>query len=373
MKTPSSLSALRTFFDTLDWRRLQAEVAGEAQSRLVIAGPVNTGKSTLFNLLKGQVLSPVSAVPGTTQTVVVEQFGPFTLVDTPGFGEAGDEQRATAESDVPGQSHAAVAMAEIKQAKMVLLLLDAGAGVRQSDLQLYHELRSKDLPVMVVLNKVDLVRRDLRAVLSDLAFRLQGVQAIPISAKTGAGVADKLIPALIQADSSLAVVIGRALPGYRAEAARRVIHNTAMWSLLLGAEPIPGLDLPLLLVMQARMVLRLGAIYGVNISGQYARELVTAMAGALVARYIGEELAKLLPGPGWFISAAVAGAATLTMGRLAESYFQSGGQVAPSQLGEWVRTALAARTGRTGKSIELKSPPAPPPGGSEPDSGPETR
>jgi len=345
MKTPSSLSALRSFFDTLDWTKLQSEVAGEARARLVIAGPVNSGKSTLFNLLQGQTVSPVSAVPGTTTTTIVEQFGPFTLVDTPGFGEAGDDE------------HVAVARAEIEQAKMVLLLLDAGAGVRQSDLQLYHQIRADGVPVMVVLNKVDLVRRDLHAVLSDLSFRLQGVQAIPISAKTGAGVADKLIPAIIQADDSLAVIIGRALPAFRAEAARRVIRTTAMWSLLLGAEPIPGLDLPLLLVMQARMVLRLGAIYGENISGHYARELVSAMAGALVARYIGEELAKLVPGPGWLIGAAVAAAGTLTMGRLAESYFQSGSLLAPAQLAGWMSAWLATRPrGRT-KAIELKPRP----------------
>lgn len=343
MKTPSSLSALRSFFDSLDWTKLQAEVAVEASSRLVIVGPVNSGKSTLFNLLKGQVLSPVSAVPGTTQAAVVEQFGPFTLVDTPGFGEAGGEDRA------------ALAQAEIKQAKMVLLLLDAGAGVRQSDLELYRELRRQEAPVMVVLNKVDLVRRDLRAVLGDLAFRLQGVQAIPISAKTGAGVADKLIPALVQADDSLAVVIGRALPAYRTEAARRVIRNTAMWSLLLGAEPVPGLDLPLLLVMQARMVLRLGAIYGENVSSHYARELMSSLAGGLIARYIGEELAKLVPGPGWLIGAVVAAAGTTAMGRLAETYFQSGNHLEPSQLAEWVRARLATKPRGSRQRVELKS------------------
>jgi small GTP-binding protein len=347
MKTPRSLSALRSFFDSLDWTKLQDEVASEARARLVIAGPVNSGKSTLFNLLKGQAISPVSAVPGTTQSAIVEEFGPFTLVDTPGFGEAGDSQ------------HAAVAQAEFKQAKLVLLLFDAAAGVRQSDLQLYDAIRAQDLPVLVVLNKVDLVRRDLRAVLSDLAFRLQGVQVIPISAKTGSGVADRLIPALIEVDNSLAVVIGRALPAYRAEAARRVIRTTAMWSLLLGAEPIPGLDLPLLLAMQARMVLRLGAIYGESITGRYARELVSAMAGALVARYVGEELAKFVPGPGWLISGLVASAGTLTMGRLAESYFQSGGQIEPSQLTGWVRERLAAGGGWGRKPIELKPPTAP--------------
>jgi len=359
MNTPTSLSALRAFFDSLDWTKLQSEVAGEARGRLVIVGPVNSGKSTLFNLLKGQVVSPVSAVPGTTQAAVVEQFGPFTLVDTPGFGEVGGDNRA------------ALAQAEIKQARMVLLLLDAGAGVRQSDLELYYQIRSQDVPCMVVLNKVDLVRHDLRAVLGDLAFRLQGVQAIPISAKTGAGVADKLIPALIGADESLAVVIGRALPAYRTAAAKRVIRSTAMWSLLLGAEPIPGLDLPLLLVMQARMVLRLGAIYGESISSHYARELVGGLAGGLVARYIGEELAKLVPGPGWVVSAVVAAAGTMTMGRLAENYFQSGRHIATPDLPEWVRSVLAAKPAGRGQAIELqRQPPAagqPPPESQQPD------
>jgi uncharacterized protein (DUF697 family) len=207
---------------------------------------------------------------------------------------------------------------------------------------------------MVVLNKVDLVRRDLRAILDDLSFRLQGVLAIPISARTGAGVADRLIPALIQSDSSLAVVIGRALPAYRSAAARRIIRNTTMWALVLGAEPIPGLDLPVLLVMQARMVLRLAAIYGENVSGHYARELVSALAGGLIARYVGEELAKLLPGPGWVIGAIVAAGGTMTMGRLAEAYFQKGGQMAAPELREWVQAHLANPRRRDQSAIELK-------------------
>jgi uncharacterized protein (DUF697 family) len=105
-------------------------------------------------------------------------------------------------------------------------------------------------------------------------------------------------------------------------------------------------------------VLRLGAIYGENITGRYARELVSAMAGALVARYIGEELAKFLPGPGWLIGAGVAATGTMTMGRLAESYFQTGSLLAPGQMSDWVRERLAARPGRREKPIELKPPPA---------------
>jgi uncharacterized protein (DUF697 family) len=111
--------------------------------------------------------------------------------------------------------------------------------------------------------------------------------------------------------------------------------------------------------MQARMVLRLGAIYGENVSAHYAREMVSSLAGGLMARYIGEELAKLVPGPGWLVSAAVAAAGTLTMGRLAENYFQSGSHLEPAQLTEWVRGRLAARArGTPAAPPETPDPPA---------------
>jgi small GTP-binding protein len=312
MKPPADLPRLRDLFDSINWPKLEREVAGEARTRIAIVGPVNSGKSTLFNLLMGRRVSEVSAVPGTTRAPVTQGLGPFVLVDTPGFSEVAGEERAR------------LASAEVAKAEIVVLLLDAAAGVRQSDLNLYTQLRSSGTPVVVALNKTDLVRRDLQAVLDDLVFRLQGVEVIPISARTGAGVADRLVPALIGGSESAAVVIGRALPAFRMQAARRITRTTALWGLLLGTEPIPGLDLPVLLGMQARMILRIAAIYGESFSAHHARELAVSVAGSLVARYVGMELAKLVPGPGWIVSGVIAGLSTLGMGTAAEAYFKSG-------------------------------------------------
>ncbi|HLE27475.1 MAG TPA: GTP-binding protein [Anaerolineales bacterium] len=320
MKPPADLPSLRAFFDSIDWVRMEEEVASEARARLAIVGPVNSGKSTLFNLLKGQAISEVSAVPGTTQAAVVEHFGPFTLVDTPGLGEALGDERVTK------------AREEIGRARLVVLLLDAAAGVRQSDLDLYYSIRAEGIPVIVGLNKVDLVRRDLRAILNDLSFRLQGTRVVPVSARTGQGVTDQLIPAIIQANEAAAVVVGRALPAYRASAAKQVIDTTMWWALLLGAEPIPGLDLPLLLGMQARMVLRLAAIYGENFTARHARELLTTMAGGLVTRYLALELAKFVPALGWVVSGIIAALGTRAMGKVAEMYFASGHRLTAEQL-----------------------------------------
>lgn len=312
MKPPADVPRLREFFDLINWPKLQSEVAGEARTRIAIVGPVNSGKSTLFNLLMGRTVSEVSAVPGTTRTPVTQGFGPFVLVDTPGFSEVAGEERTR------------LASAEVAKAEIVVLLLDAAAGVRQSDLNLYASLRSTGTPVMVALNKTDLIRRDLRAVLDDLYFRLQGVEVIPVSARTGAGVADRLMPALIGGSEAAAVVIGRTLPAFRVHAAKRIIRSTALWGLLLGTEPLPGLDLPVLLGMQARMILRIAAIYGESFSAHHARELAVSMASSLAARYLGMELAKLVPGPGWLVSGAIGGLSTFAMGTAAEAYFRSG-------------------------------------------------
>jgi small GTP-binding protein len=312
MKTPADVPRLRQFFDSINWTKLQSEVAGEARTRIAIVGPVNSGKSTLFNLLMGRIVSEVSAVPGTTRAPVTQGFGPFVLVDTPGFSEVAGEERTR------------LASAEVAKAETVVLLLDAAAGVRQSDLNLFSNLRNTGTPVVVALNKTDLIRRDLTAVLDDLYFRLKGVEVIPISARTGAGVADRLMPALIGGSEAAAVVIGRALPTFRVQAAKHIIRSTALWGLLLGTEPLPGLDLPVLLGMQARMILRIAAIYGEAFSAHHARELALSLAGSLTARYVGMELAKLVPGPGWLVSGAIGGLSTLAMGTAAEAYFKSG-------------------------------------------------
>lgn len=316
MRTPSTLKELRRFVASLDWEDTMAQIERETHARLAIVGPVNAGKSTLFNTLVGRDVSPVSAVPGTTRELIADWLGPFVLVDTPGLGVDG------AQAALQAATYAAV----------VVLLLDAAAGLRQSDRDLYHELVASDRPVVVALNKMDLVRRDRTAVLADARSRLGNAKIVPISAKRGDGVASELMPTVFQADPSLAVAVGRALPAYRRLAAGRVIRNAAFFNAIIGAEPIPGLDLPLLLTAHVRLVLRIAAIYGETISPGRARELIATMAGGVLLRYLGIELAKFIPGPGWLIGGAIASVGTVAIGQVAARYFESGRRLTPQQL-----------------------------------------
>jgi small GTP-binding protein len=321
---PARLADLRGLLQALDWDRLSVAVQREAGARLAIVGPVNSGKSTLFNLIEGHKSSAVTAVPGTTRGVIEERMGPFVLIDTPGFGEVGGVDRAE------------IARRAAGQADVVVLLLDASAGLRQSDYEIYRSLRGAGKPLLVALNKVDLIKRDLKAVLRNLEEKLEG-SVIPISAKTGAGVAEKLIPAVVNAHPWMVVALGRELPAYRRRLINRLIRSAALLNGVIAVEPIPGLDIPLLLAGQVRMVLRIAAIYGESLSVRHARELLTTIAGGVALRFLATSLAKAIPGPGWVVAGVISGLGTSAMGHVAALYFEKGKRLTPSQLRERYR------------------------------------
>jgi small GTP-binding protein len=316
---PSRLADLRGLLQALEWDKLSLTVQREAAAHLTIVGPVNSGKSTLFNLIKGQKISAVTAVPGTTRGVIEERMGPFLLVDTPGFGEVGGVDRAQ------------IARQAAQQADVVVLLLDAMAGVRQSDYEIFQSLRETGKPIVVALNKIDLIKRDLGVVLQDIERKL-GVTPIPICARTGAGVADRLIPAVMEAHPWMVVALGRELPAYRRQMVNRLVRSAAILNGLIAAEPVPGLDIPFLLTGQVRMVLRIAAIYGESLSVRHARELLTTIAGGVGLRFLAAELAKVIPGPGWVIAAVVNATGTWAMGQAAATYFEGGKRLSPAQL-----------------------------------------
>ena len=315
IRTPGTMLEVRRLFGALDWIEMARQVEEETLAQVAIVGPVNSGKSTLFNTLKGQQVSPVAAVPGTTRELHHEQWGPFGLLDTPGFGE------------VDGVDRANIAMGSIQAANVVILVLDGISGVRHTDWALLQRLNATGKPVVVVLNKIDLLREDRETVLADARYRLAAPDLIPISAKRGTNIADLLVPRMIDSHPALAVAIGRALPAYRRHAASKIIRNAAILNAIIGAEPIPGLDIPFLLAVQGQMVLRVAAIYGEPINAQHARELIATLVGGLTLRMLAQEGAKLIPGPGWLVAGAVASAGTWAIGRVAVQYFEHGSKL----------------------------------------------
>ena len=319
IRIPVTLGELRSLLKALDRESLSLDIEEESLSRLAIVGPVNSGKSTLVNLLLGERVSPVTAVPGTTKEVVAQRLGPFIIMDTPGFGEVGGVERGD------------LALEALRASDVAVLLFDAAAGLRKEDYDLYQRLRSEKRPIVVALNKIDLIEKDLKLVLNDAQAKL-GVSVVPISAQKGTNVASVLLPRIIDMRPGLAVALGRELPFYRRKMARSVIRNSSLLNLLIGMEPIPLLDIPLLLASQVRLTLRIATIYGESMGPGRARELITTIGGGVLLRYATQQAVKFLPGPGWIISGSIAGAGTWAMGQVAVAYFESRKRISADQM-----------------------------------------
>ena len=169
---------------------------------VAIVGFPNVGKSTLVNRLTGTRAAVVHETPGVTRDrkeLVCEWGGKrFRLIDTGGVDVAGKDELT--------RSIAAQARGAIADADLVLLVVDAQAGVTPGDEELAGILRASHKPVLVLANKIDDPSQDVNA----LEFHALGLGDLPrdrmwVRDVDAAGVDQQELPAVPLADELLAV------------------------------------------------------------------------------------------------------------------------------------------------------------------------
>jgi GTP-binding protein len=208
-------------------RSMPGELGGEAPENLLgpgapsagaspagplsvaIVGRPNVGKSTLFNRLIGDERSIVHDLPGTTRdsidTVVESPGGPVRFVDTAGL------RRRTREAEGAEYYSVVRSLRAVDGANMAVLVLDASEGVTRQDQRLAERVDAAGNPIVVVLNKWDLVGREakdlVRAQAADMLGFVLYAPALEVSARTGRNV-ERIYPAL----STAAEAYGRRVP-----------------------------------------------------------------------------------------------------------------------------------------------------------------
>jgi GTP-binding protein len=124
--------------------------ASVASPRIAVIGRQNVGKSTLANRLFGRREAIAHDMPGVTRDRVeleaVWRGKRFGLVDTAGYVQdaTGVEELARVQADTA-----------MREADLILLIVDAQAGITEADAALARRLRRSSVPVLVVANKVD--------------------------------------------------------------------------------------------------------------------------------------------------------------------------------------------------------------------------
>lgn len=170
-------------------------------SRLHIAifGRSNAGKSSLINAITKQDAAVVSPVKGTTTDPVYKAMellplGPVVFIDTAGLDEAGEL----------GELRKQKTLEVLNKSDMALIVVDAACGVTSFDRQIAETVRSKGIPAIGIMNKIDLIgdkklshAEDLAALVNRTEQEL-GMKVFPVSAVERQGIGD-LMKALIAA------------------------------------------------------------------------------------------------------------------------------------------------------------------------------
>jgi len=119
--------------------------------RVVIVGPANAGKSSLFNALLKEDRVITTDVPGTTRDAIEEEIViegiPLTLVDTAGLRETEHPIELLA---------IGISKRALEQAHAAIFLLDASVGFPDDVISDYRQVVERGIPVIAAVNKVDL-------------------------------------------------------------------------------------------------------------------------------------------------------------------------------------------------------------------------
>ncbi len=152
-------------------------------SRLHIAlfGRRNAGKSSLINALTNQEVAIVSNVPGTTtdpvyKSMEIPPVGPVVIIDTAGIDDAGRL----------GALRIKKTIGVLNKSDLAILVIDPSQGTGEYEINLINRANEQGVPVIGVLNKIDLIPGANRAEMENK----MGIRVLLVSAATRQGIND---------------------------------------------------------------------------------------------------------------------------------------------------------------------------------------
>lgn len=146
-----------------------------------IVGRPNVGKSTIMNRILGEKIAIVSNKPQTTRNcirgILTEGEDQFVFFDTPGIHRAQNRL---------GDYMVTAAKSGMQQGDVVMLVVDVNKPVSKTEEEIIDYLKREGVPSVLVLNKIDTVRRDMIAEkIAAYASKHEFDAVIPVSAKSG--------------------------------------------------------------------------------------------------------------------------------------------------------------------------------------------
>jgi GTP-binding protein Era len=144
-------------------------------------GRTNVGKSTLLNQIVGQKVAIVTPKPQTTRRRIIgvrtDPDAQLILIDAPGIHES----RRPLNRRMVDTARRCLAEGEV-----IVAVVEAGNSLDDSDRRFLTQLPRFGRPVVVAINKIDLIRRDfLLPFIEQVHQAIPDAEVVPVSARTG--------------------------------------------------------------------------------------------------------------------------------------------------------------------------------------------
>lgn len=298
-------------------------------------GSASAGKDSAMRALFGLDFGDVSPIPGSTDRIKVAPLdaeGQVLLVNAPGFGDIRAEVDAAARK-------------ALDSLDIVVYVVNCEGGATIDERRDLDAIRALDRPVLVALNKIDLIRPAQRD-----AFIAATLDQLGVAPKDAAICAFDPLPQLALEPIGLERVIawiheqleksGKELLfakqlRNKAAACEPIVMAAARNASMAGAVPIPGADLAVVTAIQVKLIRDVAEVFEAPVDRDVALFILGEVLAGGMKGFVRWGM-QALKAAGWIpggqlaegaivaVSALIAGGTTYGVGRAAVHFFQSG-------------------------------------------------
>lgn len=169
---------------------------------VAVVGKPNAGKSSLINAIIGEKVSIVSPKPQTTRNNILgiynSEHSQIVFVDTPGINKTATGLDKFMQKSIKGA---------VSDVNVVVVVCDITKGVQKTELDLVEKYNKGNIPVVLVLSKIDLVKDEVVfKTLQDLSPIADKCEIVPLSSAKGKNVStlievvEKFLPEVDEKD-----------------------------------------------------------------------------------------------------------------------------------------------------------------------------
>lgn len=333
------------FVETI-MEKLKEEYKALNQLNVMIIGKTGVGKSTLINNIFNEKLAETGSGKPVTQSIrkLEKHDFPLAIYDTPGLELDGENAIDSLLDEVTKEIETGVNSGDIGKAIHCLWYCVSTPTHRfeQSEIDFLRKFLGKtskfDVPVIIVLTQ-SYSKKDAKELSNEIEKEdLHVVKIIPVLAEnfvidddytvkayglnTLAEVMYNVIPEALQ---KTFVAVQKASFEMKKKSALNIIKITSASAAATGVIPIPMSDAPILISLQAGMIAKITAAFGISLKSGSLTAIIAGLFGTTGTTVIGKtivaNLLKLIPGVGTIAGGAISGATAAALtAALGESY-----------------------------------------------------